>query len=407
MIVVVAILGIFIFGTVISAVLIVTHLRVPTSSPAVLRVMLLAQFLSYVVVLLFMHVLVVRHYHRRFGDAVHWQWPRNRRWLAFLLGGMALAILVQLVSVLLPIPKTLPIDKYFQSRSAAYIMSIFGISMAPLVEELFFRGFLYPAGVRWTARVFSVPSLTRLALVGSLLTLSAGALGCLIHPRWEWVIVIFFFASVVLFSVAKDVGLLPAKSKPILAAAASVIGSIAILRMDALSHTVQSGWQWLITILFFVSIMLYSATRPPELLRDEYELVVAPASIVGSWFLVSRIAPPSLFWPVSALVAAFLLVNVLSVNRPLTDRRALESGLTFAVVGTALGFALVHASQLASAWAPLLVLFAVGLVFTIVRVVTRNVAPGFLMHVGYNFMLFAMLYFATDHFRHMEKMLQQ
>jgi hypothetical protein len=35
------------------------------------------------------------------------------------------------------------------------------------------------------------------------------------------------------------------------------------------------------------------------------------------------------------------------------------------------------------------------------------VAPGFLMHVGYNFMLFAMLYIATDHFRHMERMLQQ
>jgi membrane protease YdiL (CAAX protease family) len=74
---------------------------------------------------------------------------------------------------------------------------------------------------------------------------------------------------------------------------------------------------------------------------------------------------------------------------------------------TAFGFALVHASQLASAWAPLLVLFMVGLVFTLVRVITRSVAPGFLMHVGYNFMLFAMLYVATDHFRHMERMLQQ
>ena len=232
MILVVAVLGIFIFGSLISVVLVMTGHSVPKASPAVLRVMLLAQFLSYIAVLLFMHVLVVRHYHRRFGDAVRWRWPREHRWLGYLLGGMALAVVVQLASVLLPIPKTLPIDKYFQSRSAAYIMSVFGISMAPLVEELFFRGFLYPVLAR-------------------------------------------------------------------------------------------------------------------------------------------------------------------------------RLGVAAGVVLTALGFALVHASQLASAWAPLLVLFVVGLVFTIVRVATRSVAPGFLMHVGYNFMLFAMLYVATDHFRHMERMLQQ
>ena len=232
MILVIAVLGLFVFGTMISVALTATHHSVPASSPTMLRVMLLAQALSYVAVLLFMHALVVRHYHRRFADAVRWHWPREHRWLAYLLGGMALAVVVQLVSVLLPIPKTLPIDKYFQSRSAAYIMSIFGISMAPLVEELFFRGFLYPVLAR-------------------------------------------------------------------------------------------------------------------------------------------------------------------------------RLGIAFGVVLTALGFALVHASQLSSAWAPLLVLFMVGLVFTVVRVVTRNVAPGFLMHVGYNFMLFAMLYIATDRFRHMERMLQQ
>lgn len=232
MILVVAVLGIFIFGTLISVGLVATHHPVPAASPAVLRVMLLAQFLSYLFVLLFMRELVVRHYHRRFAEAVRWYWPREHRWIAYLLAGMGLAVAVQLISALLPIPKTLPIDRYFQSRSAAYIMSLFGITMAPLVEELFFRGFLFPVLAR-------------------------------------------------------------------------------------------------------------------------------------------------------------------------------RLGIGVGVVLTALGFALVHASQLASAWAPLLVLFLVGLVFTVVRMVSNNVAPGFLMHVGYNFMLFAMLYIATDHFRHLERMLQQ
>src|SRR5262249_37537566 len=97
-------------------------------TPQLLRVMLSAQFLSYAVVLICMRV-IVRCYQRRFADAVHWHWPREYRWIAYLLGGMALAVLVQFLSSLLPIPKALPIDRYFQNRSSAYIMSIFGISM--------------------------------------------------------------------------------------------------------------------------------------------------------------------------------------------------------------------------------------------------------------------------------------
>ena len=53
-----------------------------------------------------------------------------------------------------------------------------------------------------------------------------------------------------------------------------------------------------------------------------------------------------------------------------------------------------------------LVLFVVGLVLTITRVVTRSVTPGLLIHVGYNLMLFGVLYIGTDHFRHLERMTQ-
>jgi hypothetical protein len=52
------------------------------------------------------------------------------------------------------------------------------------------------------------------------------------------------------------------------------------------------------------------------------------------------------------------------------------------------------------------VLFLVGLVLTLARVVTRSVAPGFLIHVGYNLSLFSLLYVGTDHFRHLERMTQ-
>ena len=70
------------------------------------------------------------------------------------------------------------------------------------------------------------------------------------------------------------------------------------------------------------------------------------------------------------------------------------------------GFAMVHGEQLGQAWGPLLVLFVVGLVLTLARVLTRSVAPGFLIHVGYNLTLFTLLYLGTDHFRHLERITQ-
>ena len=81
-------------------------------------------------------------------------------------------------------------------------------------------------------------------------------------------------------------------------------------------------------------------------------------------------------------------------------------GRFLAVLITSGGFAMVHSEQLGQAWGPLLVLFVVGLVLTLTRVVTRSITPGLLIHVGYNLTLFTLLYLGTDHFRHLERMTQ-
>jgi hypothetical protein len=67
---------------------------------------------------------------------------------------------------------------------------------------------------------------------------------------------------------------------------------------------------------------------------------------------------------------------------------------------------MVHSEQLGEAWGPLLVVFIVGMVLTVTRVLTRSVAPGFLIHVGYNLTLFAGLFLGSDHFRHLERISQ-
>jgi membrane protease YdiL (CAAX protease family) len=66
------------------------------------------------------------------------------RWRLFVtaLGCFALA---GLDASLLPGPSNAPIDEIFRSPGAAWLMFGFGITLAPLCEEIFFRGFLLPS----------------------------------------------------------------------------------------------------------------------------------------------------------------------------------------------------------------------------------------------------------------------
>ena len=81
-------------------------------------------------------------------------------------------------------------------------------------------------------------------------------------------------------------------------------------------------------------------------------------------------------------------------------------GVAPGVVLTGAAFASIHGAQLGYAWGPLLSIFVVGVVFTLVRERTDSVAASFLMHCGYNFTLFGMLWVGSDHFRHLEKVAQ-
>ena len=77
-----------------------------------------------------------------------WRWPGDW-WLGYVVAGRLLAVGLGLLSRLLPIPKSLPMDQFFQDRQGAYLMMIFGVAVAPFAEEMLFRGFLYPVLDRW------------------------------------------------------------------------------------------------------------------------------------------------------------------------------------------------------------------------------------------------------------------
>jgi len=152
------------------------------------ELVVLSQLMAYFVVIAWMYVLVRRAEGSRFWQAVRWNWPGN--WPLYLLSGAVLALALQGFARLLPIPKNMPIDRFFQTAREAWLLSLFGVTFAPLLEELFFRGFLYPvlarrlgmaAGVFFTALGFGLIHAAQLSnawapvlvivLVGIVLTL--------------------------------------------------------------------------------------------------------------------------------------------------------------------------------------------------------------------------------------------
>lgn len=109
-------------------------------------VTVVGQGLAYLLILAFMVSVAKREPGQSFWQAIRWNWPTN--WSAYLLAGVALSFSLQGIAHFLPMPKELPMDRFFRTPSEAWALSLFGVSFAPLLEELFFRGFLYPVLVR-------------------------------------------------------------------------------------------------------------------------------------------------------------------------------------------------------------------------------------------------------------------
>lgn len=116
------------------------------------------QVVAYLMVVVFMAVIVWVRHGQALPRAIHWNMPSEKLALTALSIGGVLGLCSELASVVLQrwTPKSLPIDEYFRNPSAAYLLAGFGILVAPLVEELFFRGFVYPAVARWTGSASSI-----------------------------------------------------------------------------------------------------------------------------------------------------------------------------------------------------------------------------------------------------------
>lgn len=111
---------------------------------------LISQFLIDGIVAGYLVLLVEGKYHVRFWNSIRWNWPSGA-WKLLGLGALMLLALSMLESVL-PMPKDTPFEKFFAKPRDAYLLALMAVTLGPLVEELFFRGFFYPvAARRWGA----------------------------------------------------------------------------------------------------------------------------------------------------------------------------------------------------------------------------------------------------------------
>jgi membrane protease YdiL (CAAX protease family) len=241
---------------------------------------LAAMGVTYLVTLVACFLVFPLFWERGFLAGLSWNGGTARRFAARLVAlGLTVGWGVQALSSLIPMPKSIPMDDFFKTPSDVWLVTLFGTLLAPLFEEITFRGFLLPA--------FSI--------------------------AFDWLGPVLRYIAA--FSLAKLGGQGPPRH-------------VAIFREAAFAG-------------------------------------LAPDT--GNLFFRSR----------TALVSASLVTSVF--------------------------FALLHAEQLAHAWAALAILFGVSLVLTAVRVRTRSVACSMIVHASYNLSVFLTLFVGTGGYRHLEK----
>jgi len=123
------------------------HPVTPTTKLSVSPKLLVgSEALSYIATLAVSWFLFPLLWRRSFAEGIQAN-PDAARRNAFRLIpiGLTLSFAVQAISSLATMPKDIPMDDFFRTPSDIWLVTIFGTLLAPLFEEVLFRGFLLPA----------------------------------------------------------------------------------------------------------------------------------------------------------------------------------------------------------------------------------------------------------------------
>ncbi len=107
------------------------------------RFQLPVQFVAYAVTVWSVALTARVKYKRSLGEALQWRSLGANTWM-FLPAGVALALVSQLIPALFPSDRHFPIEKMIKDPLSGWSMALFGVCIAPFVEEMIFRGMIYP-----------------------------------------------------------------------------------------------------------------------------------------------------------------------------------------------------------------------------------------------------------------------
>jgi membrane protease YdiL (CAAX protease family) len=220
-------------------------LQKAASGEGMAKASIILEGLVFGITLAIAFVIFPRFWHRPFGEVIEWHAATARRHVpALALTGIGVSIVAQLLESRLTLPSQMPVDQFFKHPSDVWVIAVFGTLLAPIFEEIFFRGFLLrgfaiffdwimtprtEAGRLWwtstdqltpramliagilTSGMFAAMHAAQLGfawnavgllwLVGGVLTyvrvrLNSVAASCVVHAVYNgWIFVVIFFAT--------------------------------------------------------------------------------------------------------------------------------------------------------------------------------------------------------------------
>jgi uncharacterized protein len=181
------------------------------------KLLIAAEAISYIATLVVSWIIFPFFWHKPFAAGLQLNGAAaTRNALRLIPIGITVSFIVLAISSLITTPKSIPMDEFFRTPADAWIVSAFGILLAPLFEEILFRGFLLPG----FAIAYDWLSLPRIPAA---------------REQWNSTNTLTFPALV--FS--------------------GVLTSI----LFALMHAVQTGFTWPVLILLFLVSLILTAVR--------------------------------------------------------------------------------------------------------------------------------------------------
>lgn len=105
------------------------------------------QFVWFAVVAIYLFSIARGRYHQTLWRAIRWDWPK-KHWAMLIGVAVGTLIMSKALERLVPFPKEGPFEQFFKNPLDAYAFAVLATVFAPFMEELFFRGFLYPVLAR-------------------------------------------------------------------------------------------------------------------------------------------------------------------------------------------------------------------------------------------------------------------